>query len=215
MVTIASKVPKDAKAEIKAIAESFGLTFYELLQGLLLALLRYFDSGRLVTHEHNCMMNALANVMYALNGSYCPFQMRGREKRKVKGAILFIEDSPKKRPQLLSICNNEDDQITESLNFDKMLSDFLGCIDPDGLQRLEYKQKELGYFSITHTLHDLIMQRTNASDNMKADIKELFSDMRIPSGQAVNEDVHYKRGYRQNVDEYTTIIPNRTYRADL
>jgi hypothetical protein len=95
MVTIASKVPKDAKLEIKAIAESFGMTFYELLQGLLLALLRYFDSGRLVTYNHNCMMNALANAMYTLKGSYCPFQKKGSENRKIESAILFIEDSPK------------------------------------------------------------------------------------------------------------------------
>lgn len=214
MVTIASKVPKDAKLEIKAIAESFGMTFYELLQGLLLALLRYFDSGRLVTYNHNCMMNALANAMYTLKGSYCPFQKKGSENRKIKSAILFIEDSPKKRPQLLSI-KNDDGQMMESLNFDKMISDFLGCIDPEGLQRLEYKKKELGYFSIAHTLHELIMQRTNDIDTMKADIGDMFTDIRIPSGQAVNEDIQYKRGYRKNLNEYTTITDNQKYRADI
>lgn len=215
MVTIASKVPKSAKMEIKTIAESFGMTFYELLQGLLLALLRYFDSGRLVTYDHNCMINALANTMYALKGSYSPLQKRGSEKRTIKSAILFIEDSPKNRPQLLSIFSDKDGQMVESLNFDKMISDFLGCIDPEGLQRLEYKKKELGYFSITHTLHEIIMQRTNATDELKSDIQEQFQDIRIPSGQTINEDVRYKRGYRQNVDEYTTLQQEQTFRADL
>ena len=105
--------------------------------------------------------------------------------------------------------------MMESLNFDKMISDFLGCIDPEGLQRLEYKKKELGYFSIAHTLHELIMQRTNDIDTMKADIGDMFTDIRIPSGQVVNEDIQYKRGYRKNLNEYTTITDNQKYRADI
>lgn len=214
-VTIASKVSKEDKEKIKIIADAFGMTFYELLQSLLLALLRYFDSGSLVTYDHNCMMNALANTMYALKGSFSPLRKKGRDNRVMKGAIIFVEDSPNNRPQLLSVSKNENGLMMESLNFDKMVSDFLNCIDPDAFQRLEFQKKELGYFSITHTLHEIIMQRTNSEDGMKAEIKELFADNRIRSGQTINEDIHYKRGYRQNVDEYTTIQPNTTYRADL
>ena len=112
-VTIASKVSKSDKRKVKAIADAFGMSFYELLQSLLLALLRYFDSGSLVTYDHNCMMNALANTMYALKGSFSPLQKKGRENRTVKGAILFVEDSPNKRPQVLSISKNEDGQMVE------------------------------------------------------------------------------------------------------
>lgn len=214
-VTIASKVSKSDKRKVKAIADAFGMSFYELLQSLLLALLRYFDSGSLVTYDHNCMMNALANTMYALKGSFSPLQKKGRENRTVKGAILFVEDSPNKRPQVLSISKNEDGQMVESLNYDRMVSDFLGCIDPDSLNRVESKKKELGFFSITHTLHEIIMQRTNDTDDMEADILDQFHDMRISSGQAVNNDVYYKRKKRQNIDEYTTIEQSKTFRADI
>ena len=205
MVTIASKVTIRDKEKIKVIAEAFGMTFYELLQSLLFALLRYFDSDNVVTYDHNCMMNALANTMYAMKDSYNPLQWKDREKRGISNAILFIEDPTKRKPQLLSVRKNDDGQLTESFNFDKMVSDFLNCIDPDGLQRLEVMKKELGYFSITHTLHELIMQRTNTTDDMKADIGEMFSDIRIHSGQSINNDIFYKRGHRINVDEYTTI----------
>lgn len=214
-VTIASKVTREDKMKVKVIADAFGMSFYELLQSLLTALLRYFDSGSVVTYDHNCMMNALANTMYALKGSYSPLQARGRENRELRSAILFVEDSPKHKPQLLSVTKTAEGQMVESMNFDKMVSDFLSCIDPDALQRLESQKKELGYFSITHTLHELIMQRATTTDGMKAEIKDLFSDMRIPSGQAINEDTHYKRRHRTNVDEYTTIVPNQRFRADL
>ena len=201
--------------KVKVIADAFGMSFYELLQSLLTALLRYFDSGSVVTYDHNCMMNALANAMYALKGSYSPLQARGRENRELRSAILFVEDSPKHKPQLLSVTKNADGQMMESMNFDKMVSDFLSCIDPDALQRLESQKKELGYFSITHTLHELIMQRPIKTDEIQADIKDMFNDIRTFSGQTINEDTHYKRRHRTNVDEYTTITPHQSFRADL
>ena len=214
-VTIASKVSKEDKRRVKIIADAFGMSFYELLQSLIMALIRYFDSGSVVTYNHNCMMNALANTMYALKGSFSPLQIKNRENRVMKGAIIFVEDSPKKRPQLLSVCKNDDGLMIESFNYDKMVSDFLNCIDPDALQRLESQKKELGYFSITHTLHDLIMQRTHTTDGIKDEIEEMFSDVRLRTGQTINDDTYYKRGYRKNVDEYTTIPKNPTIRADF
>lgn len=214
-LTIASKVSKEDKAKIKAVANLFGMSFYELLQSLLLGMLRYFDIGKKSTYEDNCMMDALFVAIRSLQGSYCPLQKKDRENRRIKGAILFIEDSPKNRPQLLSVSMNEDGQMMESLNFDKMVTDFLGCVDPDGLRRLDGIRKELGYFSITHTLHEVIMQRTNTYDEDQEYIKKLFEDIRIHSGQAINEDIIYKRGKRQNVDEYTTITPSQTFRADI
>lgn len=215
MVIINTKVSKRDKAKIKAIADLFGMSFYELLQSLLLSFLRYFDIGKLSTYDHNCMMDALSNVMHSLNGSYNPLQKRGSESRELCGAILFVQDYQKNRPQMLSMRKNENGLMIESLNYDEMTSNFLSCLDPDGFRGLEVIKKEIGCFSITHTLHEVIMQRTSETDEIKADVEELFADIRIPSGNVINEDVHYKRGYRQNVDEYTTIQQKQTYRADL
>lgn len=214
-LTIASKVSKDDKDKIKAVANLFGMSFYELLQSLLLGMLRYFDIGRHSTYDHNILMDALFITIRSLQGSYCPLQKKDRENRRIKGAILFIEDSPKNRPQLFSVSMEEDGQMMESLNFDKMVSDFFGCIDPDGLKRLERLRDELGFFSITHTLHEIIMQHTSSIDENHEYIKNLFEDKRIPSGQAVNDNIVYKGNRRQNVDEYTTITQRQTFRADI
>jgi hypothetical protein len=214
-VTIATKVSKVEKERVKDIASAFNMSFYELLQSLLLALLRYFDSGSLVTYDHNCMMNALANTMYAINGSYNPLLKKGRENQCLDSAILFIGDNKKRRPQLLSISKNDDGQFVESLNFDKMVADFLKCVDPDAFMRLESKRVELGYFSITHTLHELIMQRTSKTDEIKDEIAGLFTDKRIPTGQAVNEDIFYQKRNKIHSDEYTTIEKKQTFRADI
>ena len=214
-VTIATKVSKVEKERVKDIASAFNMSFYELLQSLLLALLRYFDSGSLVTYDHNCMMNALANTMYAINGSYNPLLKNGRENQCLDSAILFIGDNKKRRPQLLSISKNDDGQFVESLNFDKMVADFLKCVDPDAFMRLESKRVELGYFSITHTLHELIMQRTSKTDEIKDEIAGLFTDKRIPTGQAVNEDIFYQKRNKIHSDECTTFEKKQTFRADI
>ncbi len=214
-VVIGTKVSRVEKGRLQVIADAFGMSLYELMQSLLLAIMRYFDSGGLITYNHNSMMNALANAIYATKGSHNPLLKRGRKFQCLDSAILFIGDTKKRRPQLLSVCKNEDGQMIESLNFDKMVADFLMCIDPDAFLRLESKKKELGYFSITHTLHELIMQRTSATDEMKDEIAEMFSDVRITSGEAVNEEIYYKRKRRINVDEYSTIEQRKTFRADL
>lgn len=215
MVTIASKVSRADKAKIQTIAKAFGMTFYELLQSLLLGMLRYFDIGRHSTYDHNCMMDALVLAMNSVKDSYSPLKKIGRNNRKIKGAILFIEETKKRRPQLLSVCINDDGEMTETFNFDQMTRDFLSCIDPESIERLEYHKKELGYFSITHTLHEIIMQHTNSKDEMQTDIEDMFKDVRTYSGQAVNEDIHYQQAYRTNVDEYTTITPKQKFRADI
>lgn len=215
MVTISSKVTTRDKEKIRAIAGAFGLTFYELQQSLLLAFLRYFDSDNVVTYDHNCMMNAFANTMYAMKDSYCPLNFRQDTKRSVKSAILFVKDSKKRIPQLLLVRQNEDGQLRETFNFDKMVIEFLGCVDPECLQRLENKKEELGYFSITQTLHEMILQRTNTTDDIKNDIEEMFKDIRISSGEAINDDIYYRRAKRTNVDEYTTILQKRPIRADI
>ena len=213
--TIATKISKEEKVRLGKVASAFNMSMYELLQSLLLALLRYFDSGRLITYEHNCMMNALANTIYSLVGSFNPLGTKNHNNRNIMSAIAFISESSKKKPQLLYINKDHNGQMIETYNFDKMVSDFLKCIDPDVLVRLESMKKTLGYFSITHTLHELIMQRTCATDDIKTDVGAIFQDIRIPSGQTINDNIYYKRGYRKNLDEYTTITKNKTYRADL
>ena len=214
-VSIATKVSKNDKAKIETIANKFGMSIYELLQSLLLGMLRYFDIDRHSTYEHNCMMDALFIVIRSLRDSYSPIRLKNKDRRKLKSAILFIEDSPKNRPQLISVRMNGNKQMMESLNYDKMISDFLGCIDPESVQKLDSLRKELGYFSITHTLHEIIRQRTSPIDENVEYINEMFKDTRIPSGQSINDDIMYKRGKRQSVDEYTTITKDQTFRADI
>lgn len=206
--TIATKISNADKAKLYDIAEGLNMSFYELMKGLLLAIIRYFDTDSMVTDEHNCMINAFANTLFSLEGSFSPMAIKGHEQERVKKAILFVE-RPKKQPQLLSVYKNELGNLKESYNFDDMLRDFLAAFDPDLLQTLIQTKKQLGYFSIAHTLHVMVMQRKPAPVDMIAEeIAEMFSDTRISTGERINEEIFYK-GKNNKWEATTTLTGNK------
>lgn len=213
--TIASKITRADKQKLHAIADYLGLSFYTLVQSILMTIVRYWDKGGLLTAEHYTMIDAFATVLKSSIGSYSPISTRDCEKDHITGAILLVERKAGQRPQLMEVHKDSAGNYVESYNYDTMLAAFLSAIDPDCLQRLEDEAKELGYFSITHTLCETLLKcsaRTE-KDIMRADIAALFSDERTATGQQINTETHYKR--INNTGDYTTITPKKTYRADL
>lgn len=212
---IMTKISRADKAKLIKIADGFNMTLYQLFQSLLLAIVRYFDSESIVTSEHNIMMNAFADTIFSIKDSYSPLSIRGHQKQRVRKAILFVE-RPKKKPQLLSVSKDSCGNLMESYNFETMLSDFLGALDPEALKVLTQLKEKWGYFSLIHTLHKTILQRKPApADTIKEEIQQLFADERIATGDRLNEDVHYKRK-RNNGEDYTTpTIHKKNVRVSL
>ena len=215
VTTIASKISRNDKQKLKVIAADLGITFYSLIQSIILTIIRYCDKGGNVSEEHSNMIDAFGLVLKSTIESHIPISARDRDKDNIKSAILFVERGKDKRPQMMEISKDECGNMTESYNYDTMLSSFLSAIDPDALAKLKIKAKDLGSFSLTIALREIILQSVDKQYSLESDINELFSDIRIFSGQAINEDTHYKQGYRRNAKEYTTITPKHTFRADL
>ena len=213
--TIATKISLADKVRLSRIAESFGMTFYNMLQGLLLLICRMADKGSAITYEHQIMLQAFLDMMNQKQDSFSPLAIKGHEDLHVCNAILFIQQKPDQRPQLMEIHKTEHGSMMESYNHDTMLTAFLNCLDPSGVQRLEDEAKRLGYSSICQTLHEIIMERTaHSGDTISEDVHDLFSDVRIPTGQKINDNTFYKQ--KQNRGDYTTITPRKKrYRADL
>ena len=193
-----------------------GMTLYQLLQALMLAMVRYFDAGSLITYEHNAMLNAFANTLFSLKDSYSPLSISGHERRTVNRAILLVEQPPRKQPQLMDVSKDQYGNIVESYNFDSMLSAFMGALDPEALQAIIREQKKQGYFSIAHTLHELILQRSEKpADIMSQEIADMFTDARTTAGEQVNEDIHDK-GKQNRGEEYTAPTPTkRRHKVEL
>ena len=90
-VTIASKISRTNKEKLHAIADHLGMTFYQLIQSIMLTIVRYFDSGSVLSAEHRIMIDAFFNVLHSINGSHNPINTRGKNKDEIKCAVLFVE----------------------------------------------------------------------------------------------------------------------------
>lgn len=214
--TIATKISLADKVKLSRIAEGFGMTLYEMTQALLVAMARYFDKGSIVTDEGNSLLNALANVIFASKDSFSPMALKERQQQRVCSAILFLQRKAGQRPQLMETQIDGQGNIVESYNYDSMLSAFLNSLDPDVMERLKVEAERKKYFSITQALHEIIMKRTDITmeDTISAEVRELFDDVRIPTGQMTNQEIYY-RGKHNRGEDYTTITKRKTYRADI
>lgn len=215
--TIATKVTIETKAKLNRIAQRWGMSFYELLQALLLALVRASDDTRTsLTSEHETMLQAFFNTIRATDGSFNPISIKGRLNESCDGALLFVGRQKRMRPQLLAVTKDGSGNLREHWNHDKMLSDFLNATDPTAATILQREAERHGHFSMMTYLHEIILRDSTSPDAMmKSDIDEMFSDIRIPSGEKVSDgDVLYKQRY--NKGDYTAITPHRYVRhADL
>ena len=124
---VGTKITYSDRDKLDVIAKGMGMTLYQLLQALMLAMVRYFDAGSLITYEHNAMLNAFANTLFSLKDSYSPLSISGHERRTVNRAILLVEQPPRKQPQLMEVSKDQYGNIVESYNFDSMLSAFMGA----------------------------------------------------------------------------------------
>lgn len=212
---IITKVPAADREKFKAIAQGLGQTLYKLVQSLALALVRYFDRDSLITYEHNTMLNAFADHFMFMSDTFNPLSFSGRQKREIEKAIVFVTTRRSNRPQVMAIGKDGKGNLTESYNIDQMLEGYLKATDPELLKVLTAEKGINGDFSLSHTLHDIVLSRAaKPADRMEAEIKELFDDVRIPTGEEINRDVFYKQKY--NKGDYTAITPRSKYtRADI
>ncbi len=212
---IQTKITPADKLKLCAIAESFNMSVYMLVQALLLGIVRYFDKDTAISPERSTMLDAFFNVITATAGSFSPLSLKGYRQQTVKSAILFVQRKEGQQPKAMAIGKDEQGNITETYNADKMLADYLQATDPKTLKLLEDERKRMGLFSIGHTLHQLVLlQSAQQGEKMCEEIKTMFDDVRIPSGLAINTEVFYRRKHDRGDYSQTTSAP-QTYRADL
>ena len=208
---VLTKVPISIRGKISAIADRFSLTFYGLLQAVLKSFTHYLDSD--ITDEHATILDAFGYMLMSQRDSFNPLALKGKTIERIDKAIIF--DSGSSRPQVLGIAKDSEGRTTESRDQDAMLADYLRATDPQLLRVLEAEKDRRKDFGLSKTLRRLVMQRrTPQADQIREDVKSLFEDVRIDSGQRINEDVFYR--HKHNRGDYTALTPtNPTPHADL
>ena len=212
---ISTKIAKSDKEKITKIANRFGMNLYQLMQSLMLALVRYFDEESLSNDELNIMVSSFIDVITAIKGSFNPLSTSSRNDESISKAFFFVRRKENERPQIIEVGKDKYGKLTKNYNIDDMLSEFLRILNPSTLKGLEKEKKELGYFSITQTLQKLINEREEIKkDEIGDEVKSLFTDIRV-NGEHVNEDIYYKK--KVNRGDYTavSIRPKKYIHADL
>lgn len=212
---VATKLSPTDMEKLSNLAAIFGLSFYELLQALLMSFIRFFDRDTPISDETETMMKSFINVFKSTKESFNPLSLSYRDKRTIKSAILFIQSKGEGRPQMILVGKDIQENPTESYNADNMLKDFLSSYDPNLLKVLENETKDKDNFSLGQTLHDIVMIHHHSNDNISEEVREMFNDIRIPSGIRLNDGIFYKRKKSSKESVYYINSTNKHIHADL
>ena len=208
VVVIASKVTKEHRDKILHIANLLGMdNLYQLLQSLLLFLLRSFDRQSDVSDEHEILLNAYLNTMISQKKAYSFMGKADLKHTCIKKAIIFVDSRKGEKPLILSITSKNNGKYTESYNSDEILKDVLSSLAPDVLIELEHEKKKNHQLTIIQALRDIIKRSQTDGDNMHDEIASLFTEeiddlfegLTIETFEELN-DVHYKRKHKKNID---------------
>lgn len=212
---ISTKIASSDKEKIVDIANRLGMNLYQLMQSLILALVRYFDKESPISDELNIMVSSFMDVVASIKGSYNPLKPSNQSGESIQKAFVFVQRHNRERPQIIEVGKDNKGEWTKNYNIDDMLSEFLEILNPKILNELKKEKRELGYFSLVQTLQKIINENgTLKKDEIEEEVKSLFTDIRV-SGLAINGDVYYKR--KKNIGDYTAVSPisKKYIHADL
>ena len=202
---IGTKVKTSDKIKLDVIAEKFGMTLYELFQGLLLMLVRYLDSMSSTSMEHEQIIKAFFSTLSTIQKGFNPMSMANKS-QKIKSAIVFLEQRKKNGLQPVFVCMNKKGELEESYNLDFMLNSLLASIDPQLLEVLKSEKEVQGYFSLTNALQEIVINKSDKimheeiSKLFSDEVEEIFSDLSIETFEETKGDVFYKRKQYKGID---------------
>lgn len=200
--TIATKVSAQDYDRLRSIAKSFGMTFYQLLQALILCLLRLSDNGSAMSAECLAMLQAFEGTMQTLDGSYNPVSnKRLNETEHIQSAILFVKRGKHKRPQLKEVGQGKSGMMWESYNTEQMFSRFLDVLCPDVTEALRAEQSRMGYACMTQALRKVVLQSVTPAHTISEDVAELFTDnWRAGNTKVVEYSANTKSTHHLDID---------------
>lgn len=189
--TICTKLSLTDRTKLSMIAKKLKLSDYELLQSILLVLVRYFDNPIEISEEHKNLVKELFDILETKNDSYSPLSLRGSETTIFDKAIVFVKRKNCNLPQMVLINKNENG-IFESYNFDDMLTAFLEVSAPGIIKILDKEIAYNGCFSKLQALKKIVYDRqVDDDDIMHLEIADMFSEQKTDFGDEINDDVFY------------------------
>lgn len=217
VAVISIKLTHSERNKIIEIAESMGLTPFRLLNVLLSEFINYFDENAIIDNRENTLLNCLYDDNFFSKDTFNLYCSNVTNNLFASEALIFADKPEEKgkiytRSQAILINQNGESYIGSSY-YDNMLELLLSAIAPETNDGLQKKMKKLGCKSIFDTMKLLVDQSyfcPPKPDIIHEEIEELFSDIRIESGEKVNnDDVFYRKRNRSSMEVNETCYINR------
>lgn len=196
---VSSKITANGKLKLQTISREFKFSFYKLLQSLLLAMIRYYTTDMAVSDEYLIMIEAFNNAIELASKSFNPIGTNKRHRDiTIAKCLLFLQEE--EGIEHIVEIENKNGELREETDTDKILWNFLGTIIPEFKKKIS---KEDALKNISKDLCKVFIQP--AKDYIKEEVESMFMDIRIPTGQKINDGIYYKRKKNNGgLEAYTT-----------
>lgn len=210
---MATKIPFPFKEKINSIAKKLGMSNYQLLQSMIYMFIRFFDTPTQIDDDTYKLIEAYLDTLRSVNDSYNPLSIKDESKQTIRKAIFFVEENH--NAQLIEVCINNDGKIMGSYNIDSILEDVLSVMDPNIIRMLKIEKEKKDHNSMLMNLKEIIKCAINndPSTSIEEEIKSLFDDVRIGSGEKINDGIYYKG--KHNKTKVPIIETRRNKRSDI
>ncbi len=213
-ISLVTRITKEGKGKIIKIANNFGMNQYQLLQSLLLFLLKSFDKHTDISEENDTLLKCYLNYINSQKESFIPISISVSKYKSINKGIFFIEKGKGIKPQLISIYKDCKGKLTKSNNVDKIMEDVLFLLDPVIVGAIKRERKKNKNFSLLSTLHNMVMSNQDEEKTIHEEINELFSeeineifdDLTIETFEET-KDVYYKRKHAKGIDGVISYTP--------
>lgn len=203
-VTIATKINRQSKAMLDAIAEKAGLKVYNLLQTVIDAYLRYCSNGQAITPHLENLINGFADFQVTKDSFALCAPDNAHKAKSVRKCIAFVEQAgkPQARPVLLySKTDAKGNAHTfETMADDAILQTFLLAFAPKLVADLREIRSANNLLSLADALKFAIREQTEPTKyDITADIESLFADNnRDENGRVIDYEDSAQQYVRHN-----------------
>ena len=170
---IATKVTKRAYIQLKAIAERANIKVYALLQIVIDCYIKTFCEKEPINDYMREILCKFIDIDRAKTG----FSLIAPILRNlsITKCLAIVSQAKKTIPEIVLI-EKDGDSITQNINKDAILTEFLQAFSPKILRDLQMIQEREQMHNLTDALHFAINEIAQPKDPLHSEIEQLFTD---------------------------------------
>ena len=170
---INTKINIRSYAQLRAIADRANLTIYNILQSVIDCFVKCFCEREPINDYMREILCKFIDIDRAKNGfSLLAPTLRNLSMSK---CLAIVSQAKKTIPEIVLI-EKDGDSITQNINSDAILTEFLRAFSPKILRGLQIIKEREQMHNLTDALHFAINETATPKDPLHSEIEQLFTD---------------------------------------